>query len=350
VKFGLFYQLPCAEWQSPLQRYQDTLDQIQLGDELGFDYAWLAELHFDPKFSITPSPLMVAAAAAQRTKRIRLGVAVNVLPLHNPVRIAEDIATLDLLSNGRAEFGIGRGALPLHFQGFNIPQEENRERFMEGLEFVVKALTQDEFSFEGKHYSAENLRLVPKPLQKPHPPIRIASNSPDTFELVGELGYPIFATPVIVPLPQLRKGVKTYREKLAANGYPITGEELSLAIPTYVAKHAREAEAVPESSVMNYMGAITASFDTPLMQRAIAASPIVKETQARFLAMTYENWYNNTAIFGDPARCLEKLQALRDEFQPGEFICWFNQGGLIPHSDVAEAMRLFAEEVMPHFR
>ena len=121
MKFGLFYMIPCADWQSPVQRYQDTLEQIDLGDELGFDNVWFAELHFDPRFSTTPSPLMVAAAAAQRTRKIRLGVAVNLLPLHNPVRIAEDIATLDVLSNGRAEFGVGRGAMPAHFQGFNIP-------------------------------------------------------------------------------------------------------------------------------------------------------------------------------------------------------------------------------------
>ena len=350
MKFGLFYQLPCAEWQSPAQRYEETLEQIQLGDELGFDHAWLAELHFDPRVSIIPSPLMVAAAAAQRTKRIRLGVAVNVLALHSPIRMAEDIATLDLLSNGRAEFGIGRGAIPAHFQGFNVPQEENRERFLESLDFIIKAWTQEEFSFEGKYYSAKNIRLVPKPLQKPHPPVRVACNSPETFVQMGELGYSIFAAPVVVPMPLLREGTRLYREALETNGHHTNGGELSLAAPIYVSARAEEAYRVPEPSVMNYCGNVVASFSTPLMQRIMETNPSAKQILSRFQAMTYDKWYTETAVFGDPPQVTEKLGPLLEEFQAGEFICWFNQGGLIEHSQVMEAMRLFASEVMPKFR
>ncbi len=115
MEFGTFYQLPCAAEQSPLQRYEDTLMQIQHADSLGLDVAWLAELHFFPTFSIMPSPLLVASALAQRTHRIRLGMAVNLLPLHHPLRNAEDAATLDILSNGRLEYGAGRGLHPTAF-------------------------------------------------------------------------------------------------------------------------------------------------------------------------------------------------------------------------------------------
>jgi len=351
MKFGIFYQLPCADWQSPPQRYQDTLAQIQLGDELGFDNAWLAELHFNSRFSITPSPLILGAAAAERTRRIRLGVAVNLLPLHNPIRMAEDISTLDLLSNGRVEFGIGRGAIPIHFQGYNVPLQENRERFLESLEFIVKAWTHEEFSFEGKYYSAKDLRLVPKPLQKPHPPIHIASNSSDTFELVGKLGYSMFATPVIVPIPMLREGVGVYRKTLAAGGHTFNGEELSLAVPVYVSRDSSDARAAPKSSVMNYISTIATNLGTPEAQRAAAANnPRRLETQERFRRMTYDDWCAEVAIYGDPAQCVEKIQALQQEFQPGELICWFETGGLTDHSRVMDSMRLFAKEVMPHFR
>src|SRR6266852_5623559 len=138
MRFGFFDQLPRADWQSERQRYQDILAQIELGDELGFDTAWLGELHFSRPFSILASPLMVLAAAAQRTRRIRLGTAVTLLPLHNPVKVAEEAATADILSNGRLEFGVGRGTAPLHYMGYDIPQDESRERFEEALDFVVQ--------------------------------------------------------------------------------------------------------------------------------------------------------------------------------------------------------------------
>ena len=246
MKFGIHFQLPCAEWQSPLQRYQETLDLIQLADELGFDYSSLAEMHFNPSQCITPSPLLVSAAAAQRTKRIRLGVAVNLLPLHHPIRLAEDLATLDLISNGRVEFGVGRGAQPDHYQGLDIPMQESRERMIETLEMVIKAWTHERLTFEGKYYSAQDVLVVPKPLQKPHPPVRVASNSPDSFELVGKLGYAMHASPVTVPMPKLRKGVETYRRTLVECGHPINGQELSLQIPVFVAKSDEEARAASE--------------------------------------------------------------------------------------------------------
>ena len=349
MKFGLFYQLPCADWQSPQQRYRDTLDQIELADELGYSNAWLAELHFNPTFSITPSPLMLAAAAAQRTSKIRLGVAVNLLPLHNPIRLAEDIAALDLLSDGRAEFGVGRGSMATHFQGFNIPQAENRDRFIECLEFIIGAWTHEEFSYQGKYYSAEGLRLTPKPLQKPHPPVRIASNSSDTFEVVGQLGHHLFATPVIVPMPRLREGVKIYRETLTTGGHPTGGGELSLMVPLFVAGDAGQARRVPEASVLNYIDIVSASYRDRVMREVVATDARASETRSRFQDMTYDDWSSGVAMYGDPAYCRERLQALAEEFEPGEIICWFNIGGLIEHVKVTQAMKLFAEEVMPHF-
>ncbi len=129
MRFGFFDQLPRADWQSERQRYRDILAQIELGDQLGFQTAWLGELHFIPSISCLASPLMILAAAAQRTQRIRLGTAVTLLPLHNPIKMAEDAATLDVLSGGRLEFGVGRGAAPIYFSGYHVLQPETRARF-----------------------------------------------------------------------------------------------------------------------------------------------------------------------------------------------------------------------------
>jgi len=216
MRFGFFDQLPCASGYTERQRYRDILAQIELGDTLGFDTAWLGELHFSRAFSILADPLMVLAAAAQRTTRIRLGTAVTLLPLHNPVKIAEEAATADILSDGRLEFGVGRGTAPLHYSGYDIPQEESRDRFGEALDFILQAWTNESFSFEGKHYRACNLTVVPRPLQSPHPPVRIAANSPDTFPMAGRRKFPIFATPLINPPDKLKEGLAVYRDTLPA--------------------------------------------------------------------------------------------------------------------------------------
>ena len=350
MKFGLFYQVSCAQGQSSAKRYRDTLDQIQLADELGFDNAWFAELHFEPASSITPSPLMLAAAAAQRTKRIRLGVAVNLLPLHNPIRLAEDIATLDVLSDGRAEFGVGRGSMPAHFQGFGVPLEESRERFLEFLEFIIMAWTTEEVSFEGKYFKVVELNVAPKPIQTPHPPIRIASNSPDTFEMVGRLGYNMFASTVVLPMYKLREGVKLYRDTLAAFGHLPDTRELSLNTAVYIATDAREAKSIPEASVNSFLNIVRSSANKAAARQPPGANPRTAETLTRFGNMTYDGWCDEIAVVGDPGLCIEKLEALQTELRPTEIICFFNPGGMIESSQVMEAMRLFATEVIPHFR
>src|SRR5499426_1893455 len=178
MRFGFFDQLSCATGYTERQRYRDILAQIELGDEVGFDTVWLGELHFSRTFSVLADPLMVLAAAAQRTTRIRLGTAVTLLPLHNPVKIAEEAAIADILSDGRLELGCGRGTAPLHYAGYDIPQDESRDRFEEALDFIVQAWTQAQFSYEGKYFRARDLTVVPRPVQSPHPPVRIAANSP----------------------------------------------------------------------------------------------------------------------------------------------------------------------------
>ena len=198
MRFGFFDQLPCPSGFSEPQRYRDFTAQIELGDALGFDTAWLGEIHFNRAFSILADPLMVLAAAAQRTTRIRLGTAVTLLPLHNPIKIAEEAATADILSNGRLEFGVGRG-VAYQYPGYGIPLEESRERFEEALDFIVQAWMNEPFSFEGKFFRARDLSVVPKPLQSPHPPVRVAANSPDTFPFSGRRKLPIFASPIANP-------------------------------------------------------------------------------------------------------------------------------------------------------
>src|SRR5271166_1922658 len=248
MRFGFFDQLPCADGFSEHQRYRDFIAQIELGDALGFDTAWLGEIHFNRAFSILADPLMVLAAAAQRTSRIRLGTAVTLLPLHNPIKIAEQAATADILSDGRLEFGVGRG-VAYQYRGYGIPQEESRERFEEALDFILQAWTNETISFEGKYFRARDLSLVPKPVQSPHPPVRIAANSPDTFPFAGSRKLPIFASPLINPPDKLKGGLAVYRAALTAD----TPGDVALAFPVHIAASRAQAREDCEPGLLRFL-------------------------------------------------------------------------------------------------
>jgi alkanesulfonate monooxygenase SsuD/methylene tetrahydromethanopterin reductase-like flavin-dependent oxidoreductase (luciferase family) len=345
MRFGFFDQLPCAEGSSERQRYQDIMAQIELGDTLGFDTVWLGELHFSRAFSILADPLMVLAAAAQRTSRIRLGTAVTLLPLHNPVKIAEEAAIADILSDGRLEFGVGRGTAPLHYAGYDIPQEESRERFEEALDFILQAWTHERFSYQGKYFRAQDLTLVPRPVQTPYPPVRIAANSPDTFPIAARRRLPIFATPLINPPDKLRAGLAVYRDTLPAG----TRGDIALAFPVHVSASRAQARQECEASLRRFFREAGERL-RPFGQADIKSYEAFQQVLARMERVKYDDIDHEMGVFGDPAYCVERVRALQRDYQMDEFICYFNQGGIMDHAMVRQSMTLFATEVIPHCR
>jgi alkanesulfonate monooxygenase SsuD/methylene tetrahydromethanopterin reductase-like flavin-dependent oxidoreductase (luciferase family) len=345
MRFGFFDQLPCAPGFTERQRYRDILAQIELGDGLGFDTAWLGELHFSRGFSILADPLLVLAAAAQRTSRIRLGTAVTLLPLHNPIKIAEEAATVDILSEGRLEFGVGRGTAPLHYAGYGIPQEESRGRFEEALEMILAAWESERFSFAGRYFRAQDLTLVPRPLQSPHPPVRIAANSPDTFPMAARRRFPIFATPLINPPDKLKEGLAVYRRALPA-GSP---GDIALAFPVHVAASREEARRECEAGLLRFLHEAGERL-RPLREADIKSFEAFRAVVARIERVTYDDMDREMGVFGDPDYFVERVRTLKSEYGMDEFICYFNQGGLMDHDMVRRSMTLFATEVMPHCR
>jgi alkanesulfonate monooxygenase SsuD/methylene tetrahydromethanopterin reductase-like flavin-dependent oxidoreductase (luciferase family) len=342
MRFGFFDQLPCAAGYSERQRYRDILAQIELGDAVGFDTVWLGELHFSRAFSILADPLMVLAAAAQRAPRIRLGTAVTLLPLHNPVKIAEQAAIADVLSDGRLELGVGRGTAPLHYEGYGIPQEESRERFDEALDFIIAAWRDESFSFDGKFYRARDLTLAPRPVQVPHPPVRIAANSPDTFPFAARRGLPIFATPLINPPDKLKAGLAVYRETLPAG-------DTALAFPVHVTASRAQAREECEPGLMRFLREAAERL-RPLGDHDIKSFEAFRQVLTRIERVTYADMDREMGVFGDPDYCIERVQALRRDYGMDEFICYFNQGGIMDPALVRQSMTLFAEQVMPHCR
>ena len=337
MQFGVFYQIPCAERQTPAARYADVIAQVQLADGLGYHTAWLAELHFARRFSVMPAPLLMASALSQTTRRIRLGAAVSLLPLHHPLRIAEEIATLDILSGGRAVFGIGRGSNPNHYRGYGIPIEERSDRFVEGIDLALRAWQEEPLNYAGQFYHAENVRLEPKPLQRPHPPVYIASNGADTFPLVGRLGHNILVTPLIITVQGVSDGLDTYRQTLAQHGHNPDAAKVVVNVPVYVDETAAAAQSNFAPTINNYLDTLRS-----MQNNSRGAS--------RAGQLTYEDIYRELGAVGTPEQVTARLQWFRDLYAPQEFMCWFNIGGILTNEQVSRSMRLFADEVMPHFQ
>ncbi|MBM4258901.1 MAG: LLM class flavin-dependent oxidoreductase [Deltaproteobacteria bacterium] len=346
MKFGLFYQLPCGPSQNEVTRYHETIEQIAYADELGFDVAWLAELHFNRPFSIMPAPLLMATAIAQHTKRIRLGTGVTLLSLHHPLRAAEDAATVDILTNGRLEFGIGRGTIALHFQGFNVSRDESRERFEEALTIILNAWTQKSCQFSGKYFEIPETSVVPKPLQKPHPALRIAANSPETAVFAGTRGYPVLVAATIHPFPELPNHIAIYREAFNAAGHQHLQQDVAVAFKLFVTDSAEHARTAVEDSTMHYFQ--TVSHQAKLGQRDQSTSyAYLREVRQRFDTVQWDDIDRTMGIYGSPEACIRKITDAHRLCGMNQLISWFNPGGLVPHKQVLASMRRFAHEVMP---
>jgi len=357
MKFGLFYQLPCAPEQNEVTRYQETMEQIIIADELGFDVAWLAELHFHRPFSIMSAPLVLAAALAQRTKRIRLGTAVTLMSLQHPLRAIEEAATVDVLSNGRLEFGVGRGTIDLHFNGFNVSKEESRERFEEALTIIERAWTQDTCAFDGKYFQVPETVVLPHPVQKPHPPVRIATNSPETAAFAGQRGYPVFMASPINPFPKLPEHIEIYRGAFRDAGHSGKQEDIAVAFPVYVADSTAQVRKENEHSVMHYYRTIISQAKLGAAGRPASGKTgtagsyaYLQQVHKRIAAITWDEVDATMAIYGSPGTCIDKLKEAHERCGMSQVICWFNPGGLVPHQQVLTSMRRFAAEVMPAVR
>jgi alkanesulfonate monooxygenase SsuD/methylene tetrahydromethanopterin reductase-like flavin-dependent oxidoreductase (luciferase family) len=346
MRFGLFFQAPEATGQTHAERYAEMFDLIALADSLGFDVAWLAELHFGGAFSLLANPLMTVPVIAQRTRRIRIGTAVTLLPLHHPLSCAEQAATADLLSGGRLEFGVGRGSIPSQFHGFRVPVAENRARFDEALEIIRLAWTRERFSYRGTFYQVEEVAVVPKPVQRPHPPIRVAVHTAESFAHIGDLGLPIYSGTTTTPLPQLRECMALYRAHFAAAGHAWQNDQMALMLPVHVGTTPGAARDAMRPGVLKYYKNLRTIF-SQLPESYVDHLPRLRMIEETVANLPFEKFCRDQGVFGDAAEVIDRLQAARDEFGLSQIISWFDQGSMLPRAEVERTMRRFADEVMP---
>jgi alkanesulfonate monooxygenase SsuD/methylene tetrahydromethanopterin reductase-like flavin-dependent oxidoreductase (luciferase family) len=345
MEFGLFTEFASPPGVSEAAAFDESLAQMKAAENFGFDAVWLAEIHFQKDRSVLAAPLVIASALAACTQRVKIGIAVQVLPLSHPLRLAEDVATVDHISKGRLEFGVGRSGLPGHYQGFNIPYSESRERFLETLEILRKAWTQERFSHQGKYFQFQDVCIMPKPYQKPHPPIRIAASTPETYPMVGRMGAPVFVAVRTVSITDLKRRLPSYQEAWTASGHEGRGN-VGMSVPLYVAETARQAREEPEASTMHFFRSISKALKKS--DGATAQTAEAREARANVLSeISYDEVLAEYAVFGTPEAVVDKLQALRGEMGFSTISAWMNPGGQIPSERVLKSMRLFAERVAP---
>jgi alkanesulfonate monooxygenase SsuD/methylene tetrahydromethanopterin reductase-like flavin-dependent oxidoreductase (luciferase family) len=328
MEFGIFHEFLSTKSQSQAEAFAQSFAQIAAAEEWGLDVVWLAEIHMNPTRSLLSAPLTVASAIAARTSRIKIGTAVQILPLGHPLRLAEETATIDQISGGRLIFGVGRSAFPRAYNAYGISYEESQDRFTESLDIIKQAWTEPVASHHGHYYSFDNFTLVPRPVQQPHPEIRIAASQHDTYGAIGHLGYPLFSAVRASPLGELAEHARAYRAAWAEAGHPGRGR-LYLQVPVHVAESRAAAYEAAEAGMMRF-----SSYRADLKRGPMSYTDVLREK----------------GIVGTPVMVADRLAELRDVAGIDGVSAEINPGSMLSHAQVMASLRLWCREVMPRFK
>jgi alkanesulfonate monooxygenase SsuD/methylene tetrahydromethanopterin reductase-like flavin-dependent oxidoreductase (luciferase family) len=348
VEFGIFHEFERPPGMSEEQAFTNAFDLVEVAERGGLDAVWLAELHFSPRRSVLASPMLLAGAIGARTSAIKIGTAVQILPLCHPLQLAEEAATVDHISHGRLIFGVGRSGFARTYAAYGVPYAESRERFAETLEVVRRAWTEDTFSFEGKFFQYHNVCVVPKPYQQPHPPIRIAATSVDTFPTIGRQGFDLFAAVRTGTLSELAPNVKTYRAAYAEAGHPGKGG-VFLRVPVYVADTFEKAVEDTRDSIMSFYRQLGEQLEASAREAGARAIEQRDVRGRRLQEATFDEVLEEKVIVGTPEMVVKRLSAISEELDLDGILAELNCGGHVPRAGVINSLELLCREVMPAF-
>ena len=349
MHFGMFIQFETRPDSTQAASFCEGFELVDTAEECGLEGAWLAEMHFTPDRSVLSSPITIASSIATRTRRLRIGMAVYVLPLNNPLRIAEEVATVDQISEGRFDFGIGRSGFARSYDIYGVPYNESRGRFREALDIIMRAWEGESFSYDGNYYQVTNATVAPLPYQRPHPPFRMAPTTAETFPRAGADGYPIFVGLRGMDIPELRDNLKQYRAAWQAAGHPGNGD-VSLRIPVYAGLTEKDAIEEPFESIQAYFGRMGRLYAADSGSAGIQATELRDQRGARLSALSYDDILATKVAFGTPAGLVDRFTQLREELGLDGVVAEFNAGGLIPQDVVVRNIHLLTEKVMPAFK
>ena len=326
MQFGVLQFFSWPERRVALETvYERALERIAIMDQTGYDAVWLAEHHFS-SFSVCPSVHIMGTYVAARTKNLRIGTAVSLAAMYHPLRLAEEVALLDVLSGGRVNWGAGRGFDPTEFRVFDVEPEESASRFRENVEIVLEAWTQDKVTYHGSHYDFEEVEVLPKPLQRPTPPVWVAATSPTALEWAAEKGHTILMDPHSSHAEIGRKR-EAYRQSLEANGHSIEGRTIPVARLLALAETHEAAVEVARAGARWTVGA----YGAPL-KKALGVSGETHEVDR------VEHYVNDVILAGTPDEVVDQLTELREEISLDYLLC-------APLSH--ETFLLLTEQVLP---
>jgi alkanesulfonate monooxygenase SsuD/methylene tetrahydromethanopterin reductase-like flavin-dependent oxidoreductase (luciferase family) len=347
-EFGMFPEFQRPAGMTEEEAFATSFEQVDAAERWGLDAMWLAEIHIAPERSVLSAPLTLASAIAARTKRMKIGTAVQVLPLCHPLRLAEEAATVDQISHGRLIFGVGRSGFPRTYEAYGVPYGESRDRFAETLEILKRAWTEPSFSYKGKYYSFENVTLTPKPHQKPWPEIRVAANSADTFPAIAKLGHAVFVAVRLGTLEELEPNISAYRKAWKEAGHPGEGK-VFLRAPVYVADTDQAAREEPEESIMYFYRYLGERLEDSATRAGVRAVEDRAARGRRLQTISYDDALREKIIDGSPERVTDRLMDLKEKLGLDGILCEMNCGTKIPHQRVMRSLQLLCEKVSPRF-
>ena len=340
LNFGTFLLMQSPSAQPSEDIYARAIEHAQTAEELGFRNIWFAEHHFST-YGYLGRPVQFATYIAAKTRRLRVGTAVIVVPLHHPLVVAEEIATLDLLAHGRVDIGLGRGYQYYEFERLGLEMHSARARWDEAVDIILKALEGKPFTYEGDVYTIPETTIFPRPIQRPHPPIWITAQSPESVEATVKRGFNLLTGGFGVPVERMGEFRKLFDQKVAEL-QPACVPEVGVQRAVYVTEDMADARDAAEHARWNMR--VTLSLRNHYEQvdngRAVAvpapSEPDTDDLLDRFL------------VIGTPDRVIRQINRIKDSVGINHFNCsfWF---GDLSQPRVTKSMELFAREVMPAF-
>lgn len=339
MTFGLFFLNSVAPWKTDAEELRNGLDQIKYADELGFHSAWIAE-HNARAYGVVGSTSVYLAAAAAVTKNIKLGSAVTRLPLHHPLKLAEDMALVDIISDGRLYLGVGKGYDKLEFDAYNIDFDDRHDRYLESLDILTTALQNGKVTYSGKFYDIKDVPVYPRPVQKPGPPIFVMVSSNDASIVnAAKQGHSFVLGGI--KNDDTKHKIALYREEALASGLSHEYVEESVArsgklLFCHVAETTEKAQKEYQKGIEWYMGVRD-------------SRPTFGVVTGRDRNIDYDAFLaSENALVGSPEKVIEDIERYKQETGLNNIILWMNIGGQ-PQEQVLNSMKLFSEKVMPHF-